>query len=252
MFGLSGEAAPRKRVNWLRTAPKQQKISTKTTEQLHGCPLVPGEAAGRWHCPAGTPGQGHLLLQPSHQRSTQPENLPFGKAFSQGSGSAVLATRGRKTWIFSPKSKGGFLRCAERQSSPSSDSSAGTGLILLCRQQLAAICLPPQNPTFSLSPLARPQEKTGWKCTELAGLEELDALGIPNLAILEQPWLSSVPKAHASHGLAGPDHSILLCGHQGLQPVSLHSQEGWKFPTLVVSAMTCPWPPPRSAIAITL
>lgn len=49
VFGLSGEAAPRKRVNWLRTAPKQQKTSAKTTEQLRGCPLVPGEAAGRWH-----------------------------------------------------------------------------------------------------------------------------------------------------------------------------------------------------------
>lgn len=46
--------------------------------------------------------------------------------------------------FFFPKSVGALLSCAEHQSSPSSGSSAGMGLILLCLHQFAAICLPPK------------------------------------------------------------------------------------------------------------
>ena len=76
VFGVSGEAVPRKGVNLLKTTPKQQKTSAKATEQLCGCPLVPGEAAARLHCPAQAPGRGHLPAAPTWPPALRPAGKP--------------------------------------------------------------------------------------------------------------------------------------------------------------------------------
>lgn len=76
MFGLSVEAVPMKGVNLLKTAPKQQKTSAKATEQLCGCPLVPWEAAGRWHCPARAPSWDHLPPAPAWPLALHPARKP--------------------------------------------------------------------------------------------------------------------------------------------------------------------------------
>lgn len=95
MFGVSGKAVPRKGVNLLETAPKQQKASAKATELLRGCPSVPGRLLGGGIAVPGLPAETtFLLLQPATGSSPSWKSLPFGKAFSIRSNSAVLAARG--------------------------------------------------------------------------------------------------------------------------------------------------------------
>lgn len=92
---------PRKGVNLLKTTPKRQKTSAKATKQLCGVlwslGRLPGGGIALPRILAMTT---FLLTQTDHWPFTQLENLPFGKAFSQGTNSAVLPTRGWKMWIF--------------------------------------------------------------------------------------------------------------------------------------------------------
>lgn len=95
VFGVSGEAVPRKGVNLLKTTPKQQKTSAKPLSSSVGVLWSPGRLLrGCIALPRLLARGTFPLLQPGHQPFARLENLPFGKAFSQRSNSAVLATRG--------------------------------------------------------------------------------------------------------------------------------------------------------------
>jgi len=242
-----------------KSPQSNKKSSAKATEQLHGCPLLPGKAAGRWHCPAQAPSRGHLPPAPARPPAPCPARNP---AFWEGIFPKEQFRSACYKWLkneFFLKSVGALLCCAEPKSSPSSGRTAGKGSVPP---------LPPPVPCNLPSPPSIPPPKLHIFVHPSGSLLEKNRLEAHGVGWAGEAGCSSPPESgHSGTALAPtrarprppPSSSSATkgCGERlgSGRRHRIPGKNGSSFPWLSqqwLNNTVCPCPPPRSAVAVAL